>query len=56
MTTRPRYRIQPETLGGVMHWMIYQKVFLLGWLFLARYNTPESAAGRLEELTHRSES
>lgn len=45
-----RYKIQPETMGGELYYMIYQKVFFW-WLFFERCNTPESASMRMKELT-----
>lgn len=47
---KPEFEIREEPIGGTKHWMIYKYVFLTGWVFFERWNTPETAAVRLAEL------
>jgi len=45
-----KYLIKKKKMGGVDHWMIYQKLWFLPAVFFERWNTPESAEVRLKEL------
>jgi hypothetical protein len=46
-----KYQIRYEQVGNEWHYMIYGRYFLLGWMFLERWNTPETAVTRWKELT-----
>lgn len=45
-----KYKIIEEKMGGVLYWMIYKK-WMWQEVFFERWNTPETAKIRLEELT-----
>lgn len=46
-----RYYIKKEKMGGKWYYMIYRRRWLFKDLFFERWNIPESAKVRLNELT-----
>ena len=46
-----RYFSRPEVMNGDIYWMIYVRRWLRRPEFIERWNTPESCARRLAELT-----
>jgi len=48
----PRWEIKEELMGGRLYWMIY-RTSIFGSYFFERWNTPETAQIRLNELQSR---